>query len=104
MLHPPLLISPGPGFWDGVAQAICEGGREDNRFLSAGRAAPDLSALRVVVPGVAHIQPLRRALTARMPPTFVPPRIGTLSAWLALRAAIPTCCRSRKPWSRCSTN
>jgi ATP-dependent helicase/nuclease subunit B len=44
----------------------------------------DLSGLRVLVPAFAHGRLLQRALVARLGPALVPPRIGTLAAWLAL--------------------
>ena len=85
MLPDPLLIPPGPRFWPAVAEALCD----PARFPGIASRGPDLSALRVVVPGVAHVQPLRRALMDLQPGAFLPPRIGTLSSWLSLHAPAP---------------
>lgn len=84
MLHSPLLIPSGPDFWPSVAQALC-----DTRLLP-GTTELDMSALRVVVPGFAHVAPLRTALAACKPSTFLPPRIGTLSSWLAMQPPAQT--------------
>jgi ATP-dependent helicase/nuclease subunit B len=79
MLHSPLLIPPSTDFWPQVARTLIE-----NPLLSANGNPNDLSLLRVVVPGFAHAQQLRTALDAQLQCAFLPPRITTLAAWLAM--------------------
>lgn len=76
MLPGRLLIPPSSMFWTEVARTL----------LNAGQAADarDLSEMRVVVPNFAHAQLLRAALRSQLRHTFIPPRITTLSAWLAM--------------------
>lgn len=52
-----------------------------------GGQSSNLLSIRVVVPTLVHAQRLKAALVSRMPHTFIPPRITTLSAWLALQPA-----------------
>jgi ATP-dependent helicase/nuclease subunit B len=81
MLHSPLLIPPSADFWREVALALIE----NPALAASGAAKPqDLSMLRVVVPGFAHAQQLRTALAAQLQCAFLPPRITTLPAWLAM--------------------
>jgi ATP-dependent helicase/nuclease subunit B len=81
MLHPAVLIKPCAVFWDEVARVVLR-----NELLTGEAAgAKDLSAVRIVVPTMAHVQQLRTAFAAQMTGAFVPPRISTLSAWLALQ-------------------
>lgn len=79
MLHSPLLIPPSGRFWYELARTLLEGefltGRTPSSF--------DFSGTRVIVPGFAHAQLLRGALALQVQRTFIPPRISTLSAWLA---------------------
>ncbi len=80
MLHSPLLIPPSASFWPKVAHVLLE-----HAALSAyTRESCDLSALRVVVPGFAHAQQLKAALGMQLQRAFIPPRITTLPAWLAM--------------------
>lgn len=84
MLHHPVLIKPCAAFWDEAARTLLKSER-----LHGGIApTADLSAVRVVVPTFAHAQQLKSALAARMARTFIPPRITTLTAWLALQPPI----------------
>lgn len=87
-----LLIPPGPDFWSTVARRLRDPVADAG--LAAGDA--DMSPLRVLVPGVAHIGLLRRALVAEMPARFLPPRISTLPAWLALQAPTPAASESAR--------
>lgn len=75
----PLTLPPSAAFWDGVAQVILRG------ELARGAAGHDYSTLRVVVPTVAHIRQLQAALALRIARPFIPPRICTMPAWLALQ-------------------
>ncbi|OGB22691.1 MAG: helicase I [Burkholderiales bacterium RIFCSPLOWO2_02_FULL_57_36] len=81
MLHNPVLIPPRATFWQQAAHALL-----GNQLLfGAGWAqSRDLSALRVVVPTFVHAQALKIALAAQLPGAFIPPRITTLPAWLAM--------------------
>ena len=69
-------IPPGPGFWPKVAQYLVD---------DAGptTANPDLSSVLVLVPAWHHAALLRRALSDRLGPSFIPPRIRTLASWLS---------------------
>ncbi|HEV7618885.1 MAG TPA: PD-(D/E)XK nuclease family protein [Burkholderiaceae bacterium] len=81
MLHSPLLIPPSAVFWPQVARALL--GSE--LLFATGRGQQrDLSSIRVVVPTFVHAQLLKAALAAQLDGAFIPPRIVTLSAWLAL--------------------
>lgn len=82
MLHSPLLIPPCAAFWDEVARTIAK-----NELLNVQRRGQtqDFSAIRVVVPTFGHAQQLKTALGEHVAHTFIPPRIGTLPAWLALQ-------------------
>lgn len=84
------LLPPSPHVWDQVAKLICDAYAGGATGEVASRNAIALSDCRVVLPGVAHIAPLRRALAAQMPPTFIAPRMSTLSGWLALSAPATT--------------
>ncbi|HYD80754.1 MAG TPA: PD-(D/E)XK nuclease family protein [Paucimonas sp.] len=97
MLHSPVPIKPCAVFWDEVARIV-----QRSELLSAdGRPCTrDFSAVRILVPTMAHVQQLRTAFAARMaeapagipasPPAgvFIPPRITTLGAWLALQPPV----------------
>ncbi|HJW54596.1 MAG TPA: PD-(D/E)XK nuclease family protein, partial [Burkholderiaceae bacterium] len=84
MLHLPLSIKPCAAFWEEVARTLIK-----SELLMAGNGgqSPDLLSIRVVVPTLVHAQRLKAALASRMPRTFIPPRITTLSAWMALQPA-----------------
>lgn len=79
-----LLIPPGPDFWPATARALCDGAR----FPQFAAAGSDLSHLTVIVPGVAHVPLLRRALADCKGSHFLPPRMLTLAGWLALHAPL----------------
>jgi ATP-dependent helicase/nuclease subunit B len=87
MLQSPMLIPPGADFWSQVAHALLD----NQRLLRTGSAtsAHDLSTLRVVVPTFLHGASLKTALAAQLPGAFIPPRITTLTAWLAMLAPDP---------------
>lgn len=74
MLQPPLYFPSGRGFWDAVTDVVVQAGRVD------------YAALRVVVPTMDHIHALQDALVRRIGRPFIPPRICTLSGWLAMQA------------------
>ena len=81
MLHHPTLIRPSGTFWQQVASILVEDPR-----LSRHRSGTlsDLSSIRVVVPTFAHARQLKLALAQRWNGAGIPPRITTLSAWLAM--------------------
>jgi ATP-dependent helicase/nuclease subunit B len=81
MRHSPLLIPPTAAFWSQVAHALL-----NNELLFGPNRAQsqDLSSLRVVVPTFTHAQSLRSALSAALRGAFIPPRITTMPAWLAM--------------------
>lgn len=81
MLHSPLLIPPSAAFWQQAAHALL---RNDLSPGMDGAGPRDFSGLRVVVPTFVHAQSLKTALTAQLPGAFIPPRITTLPAWLAM--------------------
>jgi ATP-dependent helicase/nuclease subunit B len=81
MRHSPLLIPPSADFWERAARALLG---NELLFVAVGAQARDLSSLRVVVPTFVHAQSLKSALTAQLQGAFIPPRIITLSAWLAM--------------------
>ncbi|MFC5476109.1 PD-(D/E)XK nuclease family protein [Paraherbaspirillum soli] len=77
MPHKPLLISPSAAFWSDAARAVlaaCDRGGDCSR---------DFADWRVVVPTFGHAQQLKAALSEELGGVFVPPQIGTLTAWLA---------------------
>jgi ATP-dependent helicase/nuclease subunit B len=81
MLLTPSLIKSSANFWPEAARALLQ-------RLPMGKAAKDksrdLSGIRVVVPTYTHIQLLKTALVSQIDGAFIPPRIVTLSGWLAL--------------------
>lgn len=78
MLHTPLLIPPSAAFWQQTVQALL--GHE----LLAGTGGRDFSSLRVVVPSFSQAVLLKAALAEQLPHAFIPPRIVTLTSWLAM--------------------
>lgn len=85
MLHPPVLLPASRTFWSRVARLVLE-----HPALAEARRQPrDWSALCVVVPTMAHIQLLKAALAEEVGGIFIPPRIMTLSGWLALQPPAP---------------
>lgn len=79
MLHPPLLIPPSAVFWSRVAHELL-----DSELLHTNPQLRDLSSVRVVVPGFSQAQHLKNALAEQLHQPFIPPRITTLPAWLAM--------------------
>ena len=71
-------LPPWAGFWDSAAARIL------GHAVSAS-GAHDYSGLRVVVPTVGHVQQLQAALARSIGRPYIPPRICTMSAWLALQ-------------------
>lgn len=86
MLHAPLLIPPSADFWPQVTRTLLADG-----FLArhGNLAAGDFAHIRVVVPGAIHGHYLKRELAAYLQRPFLPPRVGTLSAWLSLQPPDP---------------
>lgn len=82
MLLNPLLIAPSTAFWDEVARVIA---KSELPIAKEGGTEQDFSAIRVIVPTFAHAQQLKTALAKQTARAFIPPRIATLSAWLALQ-------------------
>ncbi|RZJ84083.1 MAG: PD-(D/E)XK nuclease family protein, partial [Massilia sp.] len=76
-----LHLPVDPAFWPQTATALIAHAQE---VLQARIGPLDFSGLRVLVPGFAHGRLLQRALVARLGPALIPPRIGTLAAWLEL--------------------
>jgi ATP-dependent helicase/nuclease subunit B len=82
MLQPPLYLPPSAAFWAAAAQAILDSDLPG----TAARAANNFAQLRVVVPTVTHVHLLHAALAQKIGRAFIPPRICTMPAWLALQA------------------
>ena len=82
MLLNPLLIAPSTAFWDEVARVIA---KSELPIAKEDGTEQDFSAIRVIVPTFAHAQQLKTALAKQTAHAFIPPRITTLSAWLALQ-------------------
>jgi ATP-dependent helicase/nuclease subunit B len=81
MLHHPLLLPPTAAFWTRAVDTLLDDGLLSQ---SGDGALHDYSAVRVVVPGFSNAQQLRAALAGRLQHAFIPPRIGTLQAWLSM--------------------
>jgi ATP-dependent helicase/nuclease subunit B len=84
MLHNALLIPPSAAFWAEVARALLD----HERLAATGPL--DLPAIRVVVPTFAHARLLKTALANQLGCAFIPPRITTMSSWLALQPPDPS--------------
>jgi ATP-dependent helicase/nuclease subunit B len=80
MLHNPILIPPGAGFWRQLARILLDSGQ----LAAYRRDDCDLSEIRVLVPAFAHAQLLKAALVQEARRPLIPPRITTLSSWLGL--------------------
>jgi ATP-dependent helicase/nuclease subunit B len=80
MLYRPLLLAPSSDFW---SQAVCA--LFDRGLLAefADVSHVDFSSVRVVVPDFSGAQQLKAALAAHAGRPIIPPRVTTLSAWLA---------------------
>lgn len=85
MLHGSLLIPPSAAFWPEVARSLLEGGP----LSECDPHLRDFSSVRVVVPSFTHSRHLKQALSERMQRPFIPPRITTLPAWIALSPPDP---------------
>jgi ATP-dependent helicase/nuclease subunit B len=81
MLLPPLLIPSSARFWEKAGHILRQSPLIDEDKIESR----DWSAVRVVVPTFTHIQLLKTALAEQIEHAFIPPRILTLSAWLASR-------------------
>lgn len=84
MLHNALLIPPSASFWAEAARALLDHERP------AATGPHDLSATHVVVPTFAHARLLKAALANQLQGAFIPPRITTMPAWLALLPPDPS--------------
>ncbi|PRC92099.1 PD-(D/E)XK nuclease family protein [Solimicrobium silvestre] len=81
-----LLLPPSRQFWPDCAQQVIAAMQPDGNFADASRSSElDFSALRVIVPAYEHASLLIRAMAQQLNGNFIPPRINTLSAWLALQ-------------------
>jgi len=77
----PLLIPADAAFWPHVARTLIA----HSQTVLQHRVSPlDMSGLRVLTPGFAHARLLQRALAQALGDACIPPRIGTLSAWVDL--------------------
>lgn len=85
MLHGSLLIPPSADFWPEVARALLEGGV----LSECDPQLRDFSAVRVVLPSFTQSRHLKQALSEHLQRPFIPPRITTLPAWIALLAPDP---------------
>jgi len=86
MPHSSLLIPLGTLFWDDVAHALL---KSELLWMNSGPPRQDFSSVRVVVPTFHHMQQLKTALAVRVAYPFIPPRMTTLSAWLAQQGPTP---------------
>jgi ATP-dependent helicase/nuclease subunit B len=82
MLHNPLLLPPSSAFWTRTVDALLSDGGVLAQFGDSRLG--DYSAVRVLVPAFSNAQQLRAALAARLQQAFIPPRITTMQAWLAI--------------------
>jgi ATP-dependent helicase/nuclease subunit B len=87
MLHSALLIPPSADFWQRVARALLE---HEELGAFAGAGPHDLSSMRVVVPNFDHARLLKAALAQHLQAAFIPPRINTVTGWLALQPPDPS--------------
>ena len=78
MLLNPVLLPASGQFWTQCARCVIEQDLKSANPL-------DFSALRVIVPAYEHAQWLIAAMAEELGSGFIPPRINTLSAWLALQ-------------------
>lgn len=79
MPHRPLLIPPSAAFWSRLARILLDG-----TLAQCDPQLRDFSAVRVVVPAFVHARYLKDALAAQLRRPFIPPRITTLPAWIAM--------------------
>jgi ATP-dependent helicase/nuclease subunit B len=87
MLHTPLLLPPSSAFWTRTVDTLLS----DGLLAQFGDSRlGDYSAVRVLVPAFSNAQQLRAALAGRFQQAFIPPRITTMQAWLAMVPPDPT--------------
>jgi ATP-dependent helicase/nuclease subunit B len=80
MPHRPLLLAPSSEFWSQAVRALFDRGLLAE-FSDVSHV--DYSSVRVVVPDFSGAQQFKAALAARIGRPCIPPRVTTLSAWLA---------------------
>lgn len=82
MLHGPILIPASAGFWEEAVSILVT----HTPLAQAMRRERecDWSALQLIVPTAAHIPLVKAAFAKALSGTFIPPRINTLGAWLAM--------------------
>lgn len=82
MLHGPILIPPSAHFWEKLVSILIK----NERLASAMQREQecDWSGLQVIVPTAAHIPLVKAAFAKVFPDAFIPPRVNTLGAWLAM--------------------
>jgi ATP-dependent helicase/nuclease subunit B len=80
MLYRPLLLAPSSEFWSQAVRALFDRGLLAE-FSDVSHV--DYSSVRVVVPDFSGAQQFKAALAAQIGRPCIPPRVTTLSAWLA---------------------
>jgi ATP-dependent helicase/nuclease subunit B len=82
MLHDPILISTSARFWDEAVAVLAK----NERLATAMRRDRecDWSSLQVIVPTAAHIPLFKVAFANTFSSAFIPPRVNTLGARLAM--------------------
>lgn len=87
-----LFLPPSGQFWAQCAQYVINAMQPDNALYqheSIVVSTADFSALRVIVPAFEHARLLTTAMAKELGGHFIPPRINTLSGWLALQTPLP---------------
>jgi ATP-dependent helicase/nuclease subunit B len=91
MLHDPILISTSARFWDEAVAVLTKNERLAAAMRRDGEC--DWSSLQVIVPTAAHIPLFKAAFAKTRSSAFIPPRVNTLGAWLAMlppeRSSVP---------------
>ncbi len=86
MLHVAKLIQASSLFWqDAARQFVCGADFAETRRKNSA----DYSGMRVIVPTFEHAQLFLQALAREIPGDFIPPRINTMFAWLAMLPPLP---------------
>lgn len=92
MLNRTIFLPPGGQFWTQCACHLINmmqpGGalnKEGDVVREVLPSSADFSALRVIVPAFEHAQLLTTAMSEQLGGHFIPPRINTMSAWLAMQ-------------------
>jgi len=91
MLNSTIFLPPGGQFWTGGARHLInmmQPGGGLNKDGNVGLSKVDFSALRVIVPAFEHAQLLTTAMSEELGGHFIPPRINTMSAWLAMQMPV----------------